>query len=285
MFILTGLFIFSIVTLVNADVDAEDLIARGYTCSLAAKDAEFGPADVGAEIVCDDGVCIECVQTAKKAKSILTEHDDVEDYLKAGYVCSPASSTLEGRMVCDDGVCYKCKKPVWLGKSGDVEDYLERGHSCFLVNDVPKDALNANVVVICDDGDCFGCIEADDYSEPPLQAKSLDVEEYAVTKHFLDEAEDFLEDGYKCGLSVQPVNNRSGKEKVVCEGQLCLVCDVQSKTRREQVVTLSQVVVEMAEDLVDIGFSCVAVLEKVKIKNSVTMKTVCDKEMCFICRN
>ena len=275
--------------LVNADVDAEDLIAKGYTCSLAAKNAEFGTADVGTVIVFEDGVYIECVLTDKKAKPLLQGSDDVEDYLKAGYICTPDSATTSRPgIVCDDGYCFACKKPVWLGKSGDVEDYLENGYSCFLVNDVPKDALKDNVVVICDDGDCFGCIEQYNNLEPrssQTNAKTVNVE-YAVTKSFLDEAEDLLEGGYRCDLTIHPIKPRSNKESILCQGQLCLFCGVgvESRSRTEGAVALSQGVVESVEVLVDIGFRCFAVLEKVEFRNDAETKTICDTEMCFVCR-
>ena len=280
--------------LVNADFDAEDLIAKGYTCSLAAKNAEFITADVGTVIVYEDGVAIECFLTGKRAEPLLQGSDDVEDYLKAGYICTPDSATTpRPGIVCDDGYCFSCKKPVWLEKRGDVEDYLENGYSCFLVSDVPKDALKDNVVVICDDGDCFGCIEQYNdrehehrSSQTIANAKTGNVEEYAVTKRFLDEAEDLLEGGYRCDLTNHPIKPSSYKDRFPCTGKLCLVCGVgvMSRSRIKGVVALSQLVLESVEDLVDIGFRCFAVLEKVEVRNDVETKTVCDAEMCFVCR-
>ena len=106
----------SLATLARADVDAEDLITRGYTCSLSSKKTEFGPSIVGTEIICDDGICIECVLTDKKPQSFLQGYDvDVEDFLKAGYSCSQDKTvrTPQPGVVCDDGVCFRCtKKPV-----------------------------------------------------------------------------------------------------------------------------------------------------------------------------
>ena len=40
----------------------------------------------------------------------------------------------------------------------DVEDFIARGYKCFLVQDVPEYALADDVEVICDDGNCFGCV-------------------------------------------------------------------------------------------------------------------------------
>ena len=40
----------------------------------------------------------------------------------------------------------------------DVERYLEKGYKCFLVRDVPQYALREEVEVVCDDGECFGCV-------------------------------------------------------------------------------------------------------------------------------
>lgn len=39
-----------------------------------------------------------------------------------------------------------------------MERYLEKGYKCFLVRDVPKYALREEVEVVCDYGDCFGCV-------------------------------------------------------------------------------------------------------------------------------
>ena len=50
------------------------------------------------------------------------------------------------------------QKPLWSGGRGDVEHYLRNGYRCFLVRDVPEYALADDVEVVCDDGDCFGCI-------------------------------------------------------------------------------------------------------------------------------
>ena len=55
------------------------------------------------------------------------------------------------------------QKPHWSGGKGDVEleRYLEKGYKCFLVLEVPKEALREEVEVLCDDGYCFGCIRGE----------------------------------------------------------------------------------------------------------------------------
>jgi len=284
-----------VITSANADVDAEDLIARGYTCSLARTQPRLHLNTDSRRYVCDDGICIECVLTGEKAKPVAEFLDDPEDYLKAGFACTPYNSRiphLEAGIVCDDGFCFECKKPAWIGKRGDLDIYLRGGHKCFNVDDVPEDVLKENVRVVCDDGYCFGCIEhlpiTSTNEEARVLTEPLPVARlYQVTRHFLDEAEDLLDDGYYCGLTNQiNIRNRFGKERVVCEGSLCLVCRLASDVGgKEKLVAVSEFVVERAKDLVDISFKCSAVLERIDVKSDVFKKVLCDTEMCFVCKS
>ena len=154
--LITAFFVVS-----QAGLDVEDLISRGFTCSLADQTggSQHQP---GVETVCDDGVCSQCVKTGEGIKPWLlrNQHMDVEDYLRHGFVCSQEFRDLaEANKVCDDGLCVGCKKPLWTGGRGEVEEFLERGYKCFLVRDVPEYGLAPAVEVVCDDGECFGCIK------------------------------------------------------------------------------------------------------------------------------
>ena len=144
----------------RAGLDVEDLISRGYTCSLA--DGRDGsPPQPGVETVCDDGVCSQCVKTGEGIQPWLlrNQHREVEDFLRDGFVCSIEFRDLaEASKVCEDGLCVGCKKPLWTGGRGEVEQFLARGFHCFLVRDVPQYGLAPAVEVICEDGECFGCL-------------------------------------------------------------------------------------------------------------------------------
>ena len=159
-------------------LDVEDYISRGYTCSLAEQSGESWHQP-GVERVCDDGVCSLCVKTGDGIKPwLVRKHDmDVEDYLRHGFVCALEFKDLsDSHTVCDDGLCVGCKKPQWswTGARGEVERFLERGYKCFLVRDIPKYGLAEDVEVVCDDGDCFGCVKT---GRSDRRAEELSVEE------------------------------------------------------------------------------------------------------------
>ena len=107
-------------------------------------------------------------------------------------------------------------------------------------------------------------------------------DQFPVTKRFIDDAEDLLED-FSCGFTIQPIKIQARNEKVICEGSLCLVCGPNTSSR-EDLVRVTESTVEVVDDLVDTGFTCVAVLEIVKATRTPGEKIVCDKAMCFICR-
>lgn len=318
---LVKLFILAIIVVVsNAGVDVEDLIERGYTCALADKDVFTESSEPGRRVVCDDGICSECIKTDEGVSLLNKRRDvDVEDYLKDGYVCSEeAKDDPDAGRVCDDGVCFGCRKSVLKGGRGDVEDYLENGFQCFLVNGVPKYALSKYVEVVCDDGDCFGCIKArenvpkktslDEYldlgyncaitrktaedgdgivcEEGKCFSCTSDIvpnEEYAVSRRFLDQAEDYLDDGYNCGLTLQL---DSPREDVLCEGDLCLNCWLGSDAEAKGTKVITEVIVERAEDFTKKGYKCAAILSgKKQDQNENGAKTICGEEVCFICRS
>lgn len=320
---LARLFILAIIAVVsNAGVDVEDLIERGYTCALADRDVLTESSEPGRRVVCDDGICSECIKTDGVVSLLTKRRDvDVEDYLKDGYVCSEeAQDDPDADRVCDDGVCFGCRKPVLKGGRGDVEDFLESGFKCFLVNGVPKYALADDVEVVCDDGDCFGCIQAKE-TLPKKKKKSLDEyldlgytcaitrktaedgdgivceegkcfsctsdngpnEEYPVSRRFLDQAEDYLDDGYNCGLTLQL---DSPRDDVLCEGDLCLNCWLGSDAEGKGTKVITEVIVERAEDFTKEGYKCAAILSgKKHVQNEKRVKTICGAEVCFICRN
>ena len=102
--------------------DVEDWISRGYTCSLADSRMENEVSrKPGVEIVCDDGVCSQCVRTGDGIKPWLVRHKDMdpEDFLRHGYVCSEEfRDDTDAERVCDDGHCVGCKVSsriiVWI---------------------------------------------------------------------------------------------------------------------------------------------------------------------------
>ena len=105
------------VMMCQADLDVEDFIAQGYSCSLADPNVQnFKP---GVEIVCDDGICSQCIKIGEPVDGRNlgffkpTTHLDVEDLIAQGYTCSLADSKVQNfrpgfEVVCDDGVCSQC---------------------------------------------------------------------------------------------------------------------------------------------------------------------------------
>jgi len=318
------LFLYALaVFTVNAGEDVEDLIEKGYTCSLATANEEKSLNEFpGVRIVCDDGFCSKCVKTDEGVNVLYKRDDiDVEDYLRDGFVCSEeAHNAPDAHAVCDDGVCFGCRKPVWRGGRGDVEHYLALGFKCFLVNDVPQYALAENVNVVCDDGDCFGCLKIDQ-KKPIIKKLTLDqyldqgysctitrnsaddadnivcedgkcfscsrvesesFKEYPVTRKFLDQAEDFLEDGYKCGLL--PHHSVEIQNDILCTGGLCLDCWQSTASANSRTKSIDENLVDKAEKLMKSGLGCSVVLEIVKQDDYAGVKTLCGEEACFICR-
>ena len=169
----------------QAGLDVEDFISRGYTCSLADQtDTRGSPHQPGVETVCDDGVCSQCVKTGEGIQPWLlrNQHMEVEDYLRHGFVCSLEFRDLaDAHKVCDDGLCVGCKKPLLTGGRGEVERFLERGHKCFLVRDVPEYGLAPAVEVVCDDGECFGCIKTASSQETVRSVEEMVAQGYTCT--------------------------------------------------------------------------------------------------------
>lgn len=163
----------------QADLDVEDLIALGYSCSLTDSNVQnFRP---GVEIVCDDGICSECIKFGEPGlgrqlgffKS--TTHLDVEDLIALGYACSSADCPdvqnfrPDVEFVCDDGICSQCIKigePVDGRNLGfyqsttdlDVDDLIALGFTCSLA-DTNVQNFRPGVEVVCDDGICSQCIK------------------------------------------------------------------------------------------------------------------------------
>ena len=66
----------------------------------------------GVEIVCDDGVCSQCVKTSEGARPWLLRHGErePEDFLRDGFVCAEEFlEDSEAERVCDDSHCVGCK--------------------------------------------------------------------------------------------------------------------------------------------------------------------------------
>ena len=279
------------------------------------------------ETVCDDGVCSKCIKTGEGIKPWLVRNRnmDVEDYLSLGYVCSlDYRDLVEAHTVCDDGLCVGCRKPQWswTGGRGDVERYLEQGYRCFLVRDVPEYGLADSVEVVCDDGECFGCMKIKTRESGRRQERSLSVEEMVsqgytctrvrsdgpgvsceegkcyhcspparrempVSSRFLDTAEDHLEDGYNCGLAVRSDSAESpASEVILCQEELCLICwrGGSRNTERRHVRTITEASVEKAERMAKRGEKCVVVFSKSE-PTAPSGSTACDAELCFICRS
>ena len=105
-----------------------------------------------------------------------------------------------------------------------------------------------------------------------------------MSARLLDEAEDQLEEGYHCGLTVSPGARTGTRDQVVlCEGELCLVCWLGNTQYQpaSQVKIISEASVRRAEGLAKRGQRCVVVLAR----RTGDTGTICDKELCFICRN
>ena len=111
------LFISSlVVTLCQAGRDAEDLIAKGYTCKLVDYNQNYPRP--GVEVICDDGICAWCVKTHNQRSIKWTNREtelDAEDLIAQGYVCGPATSNFQTstsgvEVVCDDGHCAQCTR-------------------------------------------------------------------------------------------------------------------------------------------------------------------------------
>ena len=58
-----------------------------------------------------------------------------------------------------------------------VVEFTVVGHTCFLVRDVPQYALAAHVEVVCEDGDCFGCVPRSGGEERRRQQRPRTLEE------------------------------------------------------------------------------------------------------------
>lgn len=121
------------------------------------------------------------MQTGEGVKPWMMRHGrdtEPEDLLRAGLVCSEQFRGSEDAVTaCEDGLCVGCKKPHWSGGRGEVEQLLGRGHTCFLVRDVPQYALAAHVEVVCEDGDCFGCVPRSGGEERRRQQRPRTLEE------------------------------------------------------------------------------------------------------------
>jgi len=255
-------------------LDVEDLIARGYTCSLA-EDRDTNMVNrPGIEIVCDDGVCSKCIKSGEGGKPWLMKHHDMdpEDYLKHGFVCGEQfRDDRDAEQVCDDGYCVGCKKPFWSGNRGDIDNFLEAGFKCFLVRDVPKYALAEGVEVVCDDGECFGCIE---YTERNQQGRKQP-----------QTVDEMLALGYSCLLT-----SESEGPSVLCEGGRCFQCSPPKDQKSHEEpdyypVTLRWL--DYAEDALDDGYKCGVYLQKPDQQNPhpkrETERQLCEGRICLQC--
>lgn len=252
----------------------EDMIARGYTCSLA-DDRETNMVNrPGIEVVCDDGVCSKCIKTGDGAKPWLMKHHDMdpEDYIRHGFVCGhQLRHDDDAEQVCDDGYCVGCKKPLWSGNRGDVESFLQSGYKCFLIRDVPQYALAEEVEVVCDDGECFGCIDHTDNNQQGRR-QPLTVDE-------------MLSLGYSCLLTP-----KSDGSDVLCEGSRCFQCSPPSdqQSHKEQgYYPVSLRWLDYAEDALDDGFNCGVYLQKTDHQtldpNKEFNRNSCDGRVCLNC--
>ena len=125
--------------------------------------------------------------------------------------------------------------------------------------------------MLCEAGKCYQC------QAPASQ-------EFPVSARLLDQAEDHLEDGYSCGLTVSPGDRGRDRDQVLCEGQLCLICWVGNTQYQavsgRQVNIITEATVEKVERLAKRGQRCSVVFGR-----RTEPGTVCDNDVCFICRN
>ena len=213
------------------------------------------------------------------------------------------------------------QKPSKYGSKGDAENYLRRGHRCFSVRDVPEYALVSDVEVVCDDGHCFGCIQTTDnnvntdQNSAPLTVSQMlgqgytcvltlstsgpgvvceegkcfkcsppEGQEYPVSLVFLDQAEDMLDDGHTCSITLQHVS-RDLTTQVLCEAGLCLHCWRGPGQVSGDMRLITERTVERAEHLAKRGYTCNVVTDgQVSSHAVLSEETVCDGELCFVCR-
>ena len=124
-------------TTATTGIDEDDIFERGYKCFVL---------DSG-KFVCTTTTTTTTeitttTRTTTSASTTTTTSLDVEDLNNRGY-------------------------------KFNVKDFIARGYKCVLVQDVPEYALADDVEVICDDGNCFGCVLRSERKEK-LKPKTVD---------------------------------------------------------------------------------------------------------------
>ena len=147
------------------------------------------------------------------------------------------------------------------------------GRILFLICELLNNLLSFNSInsdsdgVICEGGKCFNC------SQPTT-----------VSAKFLDEAEDYLENEYGCGLYHKYDFVRATcSKRVLCERDICVKCKCKAQADGSFV---SEYILEKVEELTKMGMKCRVRLNGAP-SSSQDEEIICEtggSKVCFVCR-
>ena len=105
-----------------------------------------------------------------------------------------------------------------------------------------------------------------------------------MSLELIDQAEDMLDEGHTCGITLQHVP-RDLTTLVLREAGLCLHCWRGPGQVSGDMRLITEMTVERAEHLTKRGYTCNVVTDG-HVSRNVTPdeKTVCDGDLCFVCR-
>ena len=169
-------------------------------------------------------------------------------------------------VVCDEGKCFGCvlrSERKEKRKSKTVDEMKALGYRCVFTSSINSDSDG----VTCEGGKCFKC-------SPPT----------TVSAKFLDEAEDYLENEYGCGLYHKYDFVRANcSKRVLCEGDICVKCKCKDQSDGSFV---SEEILEKVEDLTRTGMKCSVRLHGAP-SSSEDEEIICERggsKVCFVCR-
>ena len=138
-----------------------------------------------------------------------------------------------------------------------------------------------SVGVTCDGGKCFKC-------SPPDESSILQEEEFPVSARFLDQAEDYIDDDYSCGLYHKHdyIRGKCDPTRKLCEGDICIRC-CYVRLAQADGSYVSEYILENVEKLIKMGLKCSAKLDGRPASTSPGEEIVCERggsKVCFVCR-
>ena len=137
------------------------------------------------------------------------------------------------------------------------------GYRCVFTSSINSDSDG----VTCEGGKCFKC-------SPPT----------TVSAKFLDEAEDYLENEYGCGLYHKYDFVRATcSKRVLCERDICVKCKCKAQADGSFV---SEYILEKVEELTKMGMKCRVRLNGAP-SSSQDEEIICEtggSKVCFVCR-